>query len=219
MLKDWTTADIPDKIRAALKLLEYMTVHPGDIDRELIDELRGSGLDTLAIQEAANVGFHYNLIDRVADAFDFPIPQGVQKQRLAKMLDFTGKLLKGSRAEESSVEGEDGVLRPPEVEKGRNHLLKINGVTDSGLRRAVEAFVVAQWGIDRMEAPYLPSELKTYLKKLSLHAYQIIDEDIEDLTNSGYSDEMIYEITLVGAVGAALVGLESAYKALYGAGK
>ena len=70
VLEDWTTAEIPEKTRAALKLLEYMTVHPQDIDLELITELRTIGLDNLAIQEAANVGFHYNLIDRVADAFD-----------------------------------------------------------------------------------------------------------------------------------------------------
>jgi hypothetical protein len=196
-----------------------MTIHPGDIGRELIDELRGSGLDTLAIQEAANVGFHYNLIDRVADAFDFPVPQGIEQKRLAKMLDLAGKILKGSAAEEAWIHGEGDVIRPPEVEKGRDHLFVADGVTHPELRRSVEAYVVAQWGVDRMEALNLPSELETYLKKLSLYAYRIIDEDIEFLSDSGYTNEMIYEITMVGAVGAALVGLESTYQALYGAGK
>ena len=49
-----------------------------------------------------------------------------------------------------------------------------------------------------------------------MHAYRIVDEDIESLREQGYSDEMLYEITLVGAVGAALVGLESVYQYLYG---
>ena len=100
MLEDWRTAEIPETTRAALKLLEYMTVHPQDIDLALIDELHQVGLGNLAIQEAANVGFHYNLIDRVADAFDFPVPEGVQQKRLARMLNITGAFLRGSAAEE-----------------------------------------------------------------------------------------------------------------------
>lgn len=215
VLNDWTTADIPEKTRGALKLLEFMTVHPQDIDRVLIEELRTAGLDNLAIQEAANVGFHYNLIDRVADAFDFPIPRGLAQKRLARMLNITGRLLKAPPAEEVWVFGEGDLTRPPEVEKGRSQLLTIHGATDPDLRRAVEAYVVAQWGVIREVARDHPSELENFLKKLSLHAYRIIDEDIDDLRVSGYSDEMIYEITLVGAVGAALVGLEAVYKYLY----
>jgi len=216
VLEDWTSADIPERTRAALKLLEYMTVHPGDIDLALIAENKQNGLDNLAIQEAANVGFHYNLITRVADAFDFPVPQGVQQKRLAQMLNITGKLLRGSAATESWIRGDGGVIRPPEVEKGREHLLNFPGVTEPGLRKAAEAFVVAQWDLERRENLDLPHDLEPYLKKLSLYAYRILDEDIASLQSAGYSDDMIYEITLVGAVGAALVGLEAVYEYLYG---
>jgi alkylhydroperoxidase family enzyme len=216
VLDDWTTANIPEKTRGALKLLEFMTVHPQDINSDLIDELRKAGLSKLAIQEAANVGFHYSLIDRVADAFDFPVPQGVAQKRLARMLNITGRLLSAPQAEEDWAIGEGEVIRPPEVEKGRSQLLSVPGATDPNLRRAVEAYVVAQRGMIREDALDLPPELENYLKKLSLYAYRIVDEDIKSLNGSGYSDEMIYEITLVGAVGAALVGLESVYKYLYG---
>jgi hypothetical protein len=192
-----------------------MTVHPRDIDTDFIAELRSTGLDTLAIQEAANVGFHYNLIDRVADAFEFPVPQGVQQERLAKMLNITGRILRGKPAQESWIQSRDGRIRPPEVEKGREHLLEVDGDTDPGLRRAVEAFVTRQWGWERKAAPDLPSELEGYLKKLSLYAYKIIDEDIESLLKQGYTDDMVYEVTLVGAVSAALVGLEAVYQHLY----
>ena len=215
VLDDWTTAEIPEKTRGALKLLEYMTVHPQDIDTDFIAELRSTGLDTLAIQEAANVGFHYNLIDRVADAFEFPVPQGVQQERLAKMLNITGRILRGKPAQESWIQSGDGRIRPPEVEKGREHLLEVDGDTDPDLRRAVEAFVTRQWGWERKAAPDLPSELEGYLKKLSLYAYKIIDEDIESLLKQGYTDDMVYEVTLVGAVSAALVGLEAVYQHLY----
>lgn len=192
-----------------------MTVHPQDIDLELIDELRSIGLDNLAIQEAANVGFHYNLITRVADAFDFPVPHGTQQERLARMLNFTGKLLKGTKEQEVWVESDGGVIRPPEVEKGREHLFTVDGSTDTALRKAVEAYVFSCWGGSRKGNFALPDELEMYLKKLSLYAYKIIDEDLEYIKGQGYSDEMIYEITLIGAVGAALVGLEAVYKHLY----
>ena len=193
-----------------------MTLHPLDIGRELITELREDGLDNLAIQEAANVGFHYNLIDRVADAFDFPIPEGVQQERLARMLNITGGILRGSAAEEVWVRGSGGVVRPPEVEKGREHLLTVSGATDPALRRAVEAFVCGKWGVNRKQSGELPHILEDYLEKLALHAHKIIDEDLDKIREAGYLDDQIYEITLVGAVGAALVGLEAVYKHLYG---
>ena len=216
VLDDWTTAEISAKTRGALQLLEFMTIHPQDIDSDFIDELQTTGLNNLAIQEAANVGFHYNLIDRVADAFEFPVPEDVAQKRLARMLNITGRILRAPQAQESWVIGEGDVIRPLEVEKGRNLLLSIPGATDPNLRKAVEAYVVAQWGKNRQDVPEVPPGLENYLKKLSLHAYRIVDEDIDSLSNSGYSDEMIYEITLVGAVGAALVGLESVYNHLYG---
>ena len=215
VLEDWTTADIPEKTRGALRLLEYMTTHPQDIDQALLKDLRSDGLDTLAIQEAANVGFHYNLIDRVADAFEFPVPQGVQQERLARMLNLTGKFLRGAPARESWIRSADGRIRPPEVEKGREHLLEIEGTTEPDLRRAVEAYVTAQWGWERRHSGDLPPELEIYLRKLALHAYRILDEDVESLQKQGYTDNLIYEITLVGAVGAALVGLEAVYQHLY----
>jgi alkylhydroperoxidase family enzyme len=215
VLDDWKTADIPEKTRGALELLEYMTVHPQDIDQELIQKLRNDGLDDLAIREAVNVGFHYNLIDRIADAFDFPVPKGLQKKRLARMLNLSGRIMKGGYSEESWVQADDGVIRPGEVEIGRTYLLTVDGSTQPDLRQAVEAFVTSQWGVKRRNAPDLPDELKDYLKKLSLHAYRIIDDDINSLRSAGYSDELIYEITLVGAVGAALVGLEGVFNAMY----
>ncbi len=216
VLEDWTQADIPEKTRAALKMLEVMTVHPQDMDHDLMDEIRKSGLDNLAIQEAANVGFHYNLIDRVADAFGFPVPQGVQQKRLARMLNFTGGILRGSPAVEDWVKTEDGLIRPPEVEAGRQHLLSVEGETDPAMRSDIELYIMSQWRVEGGQTPDLPDELRNYLKNLSLHAYRITDEDVEDLKAAGYTDDMIYEITLVGAVSAALVGLDAVYQYLYG---
>jgi hypothetical protein len=215
VLDDWQTAPVPERTRAALGLLERMTCKPNTIEDSYIDRLLDEGLSRLEIQEAANVGFHYNLIDRVADAFDFPIPEGIHLKRLARMLNFTGKLLRGSPAEESWVIGEDGVKRPPEVELGRKRLLETPGATSPGLKRAVEAYVMGKWNVDRESRDVLPHDLEPYLNKLAQQAYKIVDQDFDDLRGAGYSEEMLYEITIVGATAAALVGLETLYQVLY----
>ena len=215
VLEDWTTADIPERTRAALSLLECMTLHPMDINSAFVEGLHKDGLDDPSIREAANVGFHYNLINRVADAIDFPLPEGFQNKRLAKLLNFVSKILRGTPAERAWIRGEDGCIRPPEVEVGRKQVLTANGETDPSLRRSVETFVTAQWGLERPNTDPVPAELETYLKKLSLHAYKIFDEEFESLKNAGYTDGMLYEITMVGSVGAALVGIEKLYEALY----
>jgi hypothetical protein len=216
VLEDWKTADIPERTRAALGLLEYMTLRPLDIDFPFMKGLWEARLAGPAIREAANVGSHYNFINRVADAFAFPIPDGAQKARLATMLNIAGKMMKGSYAESVWVRGTDGRIRPTEVDVGREHILTADGVTEPALRRAVEAFVMAKWGVHRQEETLLPDVLKPYLEKLALHAYRIVDDDMDDLRDAGYRDEAIYEITIVGAFGAALVGLEMVFEAMYG---
>lgn len=216
VLDDWTTADIPERTRAALRLLECMTLRPRELDTSFIGRLRDTGLDDTGMREAGNVGFHYNLINRVADAFDFPVPEGKQKSKLAAMLNLAGRLLKGTQADPPWTSSPDGSIRPAEVEQGREHFLTAPGVTSSGLRRAVEAFTAEKRGFPRPGAFSLPPELGPYLEKLALHAYRITDGDVSSLRSTGYGDEEIYEITMAGALGAALVGLEQLFDVLYG---
>lgn len=215
VLEDWTAADIPERTRAALRLLESMTKHPHDIDAAFVAQLRDEGLDDAAIRSAANVGFHYNLINRVADALDFPLPTPEGKAKLARMLNLAGRILKGTQASEPWVRGEDGHSRPPEVEAGRDRLLSAPGETDARLRRAVEAFVMDRWKHPRPGAPEFPEVLEGYVEKLALHAYRIVDEDVEAVREAGYTDEGIYELTIVGSFAAALVGLECLYDVMY----
>ena len=216
VLDDWTTADIPERTRAALRLLEAMTLRPLEIDGAFVDALREDGLDDESIREAANVGFHYNLINRVADAFDFPIPKPEAKAKLAKMLNMAGKLLKGARSDRL-FDRDDGAGRthPAEVHVGRERMLSVEGVTSPELRVSVERFVLAEWDhVPAGEAP--PAELHTYLRKLARHAFKITDEDVEALREEGYDDDALYEITMVGSFAAALVGLERVYGVMYG---
>jgi alkylhydroperoxidase family enzyme len=49
-----------------------------------------------------------------------------------------------------------------------------------------------------------PPELAAYLDKVRRNAYAITDEDIEALTSAGYSDDVIFELTVAAAVAAGV---------------
>ena len=49
-----------------------------------------------------------------------------------------------------------------------------------------------------------PPELAPYLDKVRRHAYRITDEDIEALLHAGYSEDVVFELTVAAAVGAGL---------------
>lgn len=226
VLDDWRTAPIPEDLRAALGLLEAMTRRPGQPPHAELAACTAVGLDAEAIEDAANVGFHFNLINRVADAFDFPLPNEQQLPKVAKILDRAGNIFGGTRVEPSLSVAAGGVVRPVEVEDGRERMLTLTGVTTPGLRTAVEAHAARALGgrraVDREgiagEAERLPEALVTYLDKLARHAYRIVDEDVDALKAAGYDEEAIFELTMLGATGAALVGLESVCAELMGGG-
>jgi hypothetical protein len=73
-----------------------------------------------------------------------------------------------------------------------------------------------QWDAPGTDAPPLPGELETYVRKLALHAYKIVDEDLDTLREAGHSKDAIYEITIVGAFAAGLVGIEPLFESMYG---
>lgn len=75
VLEDWRTAPIDDRLRAALGYLEKLTLNPELLDSRDIAQLRAAGLSDKAIYDAAYVCFLFSIIDRLADAFDFHIPE------------------------------------------------------------------------------------------------------------------------------------------------
>ncbi|MEX1369164.1 MAG: hypothetical protein AB1Z98_38910 [Nannocystaceae bacterium] len=73
VLDDYDSAPIDETLRAALRLLHTLTVQPQGLDVEDMDRARAAGLSDRAIVEAMHVGFVFNVIDRLADAFDFDL--------------------------------------------------------------------------------------------------------------------------------------------------
>ena len=81
-------------------------------------------------------------------------------------------------------------------------------MTAPELRTAVEAFTAGLRGGARPALP-VPEALHPYLRKLALHAYRIVDDDIEALSAAGYDTDAIFELTFAGAWGASLAPLEA----------
>ena len=74
VLADWRAAALDDRLRATLGLLEKVTLDPGELGPADMAPLRAAGVSDQAIEEALYVAFVFNVMDRLADAFDFDLP-------------------------------------------------------------------------------------------------------------------------------------------------
>jgi alkylhydroperoxidase family enzyme len=70
-LADPETAPIPLRVRAMLRFLRRLTLSPEAIGGADVRALHAAGVDDAAIEEAVYVATCFNVIDRLADAFDF----------------------------------------------------------------------------------------------------------------------------------------------------
>ncbi len=215
VLADWESAQVDERIRAALRLIEVMTLRPQEIDSRLIDEIQTKGLTVFEIEELAAVAFHFNFINRAADAINFPIPNEKQVARQAKVLNQVAKFASGGKPLTPSwSRGHDEQFRPTELCLARTQLLNHSGAIDSQLRQSIEGFAASLWNAKRPRYE-LPHVVEDFVRPLSLHAYRIHDELVTNLTDAGYSNRQIFEMTLLGSFGAAIASLERLFCTLY----
>lgn len=102
---------------------------------------------------------------------------------------------------------------PKNVQRLATALLTGEGVAKPELRQAAEARAAELGGANR-EAETLPADLAAYVDKVALHAYQVTDQDIEDLKAAGYCEDEIFEMTLSAALGTGLARVERALSLL-----
>ena len=106
-----------------------------------------------------------------------------------------------------------------EVKHLLNAVLTSPGSIDTSVREALEVFSAAQSdGMDIITEEVSPI-LRTYLEKVVRQAYKVTDDDIQGLSQAGYSEEAIFEITLSAALGAGMGRLERGLVALQEGGK
>ena len=106
-------------------------------------------------------------------------------------------------------------LYPPRVQKAVDALLTTPAVCTAELRQGVEAYA-ARLGGGKREAPEITADLVDYVRNVVLYAYKTTDEDIQRLKEAGYSEDVIFEITLCASMGAGLARLEQGLAALKG---
>ena len=90
------------------------------------------------------------------------------------------------------------------VEKVKRSVTQSPGALSAEVRTAIMA----------RDNGRIPPALVPYLEKVWAHAYRITDDDIEELTRGGFSEDQIFEATAAAAVGAALMRLERGMGAL-----
>lgn len=89
-IADWRTAPVSEKVRTTLAFLEKLTLTPADVTIEEIRAMKAAGVTKQGIQEATQVCFMFNVIDRLADALDFDVPSKERFNRTARFLQFIG---------------------------------------------------------------------------------------------------------------------------------
>lgn len=77
ILENWRTAPIEPKLRAMLAFLEKLTLAPETVTAADARALRDAGLSEGAIEDAIHACVLFNVYDRLADAFEFDIPDRV----------------------------------------------------------------------------------------------------------------------------------------------
>ena len=70
---DRTTAPVSDQVKAALDLIEIFTLRPDELGPDDIRMARRAGLTNEAIEHAFHVATIFNVIDRLADSFEFDV--------------------------------------------------------------------------------------------------------------------------------------------------
>ena len=85
-LADPEQAPIPERLRAMLRFLRKLTLEPALVGAGDVRALHAAGLDDAAIEEAVYVATCFNVIDRLADAFDFRVNDVKGQRWVARIL-------------------------------------------------------------------------------------------------------------------------------------
>lgn len=184
--------------------------------------LRSEGVDDQSITDAIYVCAGFNIITRIAEAFGFKVPPTKVFTAGAKFLRIFGyqrlsgihlgsisnrfpRQVYGDQLKDDSAPIRYGFAADPyagKLERLKDAVLYGPGVVDPELRRVACA------------AGEIPGAMGSYVKKVVQRAYEVTEEDIAGLRQSGWSEDEIFEITVSAALGAGLVRIESGLAAL-----
>lgn len=151
---------------------------------ERVDAAEVAGLTDQAVLEALRVSLVFNIIGRLANAFGFTLRKG--------------QLHSGTRALHRAG------YRFPAFLLAEGQTIRHGDDAVENLRHAV---------LDAAGGP-LREPSASYAAAVRDASYAITDSDITRLTAAGHTEDEIFEVTVVAAVGAALDGFDAGRRAL-----
>jgi uncharacterized peroxidase-related enzyme len=86
VLDDWRTAPVEPRLRAALAFVEKLTLEPEAVGPADVAPMRAAGITDAGIEDAIHSCVLFNIYDRLADSFEFDIPDAHGFATSAKML-------------------------------------------------------------------------------------------------------------------------------------
>ncbi|MFN8443481.1 MAG: hypothetical protein U0175_22075 [Caldilineaceae bacterium] len=90
VLDDYRAAPIHEKLRATLSYLEVITLRPEQATVADVETVRQAGVSDKAIEEALYVCFCFNIMVRLADSFNFPLPSEYGRGFAGRFLNYLG---------------------------------------------------------------------------------------------------------------------------------
>ena len=87
-------------------------------------------------------------------------------------------------------------------------------ILDAVLRAPAQTSTALREAAFRGDA--MPPALEDYVHKVRRYSYRLGDDDVKRLLANGYSEDMVFEITIASALGAADEHLQAGLRALAG---
>ena len=86
VLTNWRTAPVSEKVASVLTFLEKLTLRPAEISPTDIPPMFAAGVTAPQIEDAIYICYLFNVITRLADAFEFDVKSSEKIQAGAKNL-------------------------------------------------------------------------------------------------------------------------------------
>ena len=97
----------------------------------------------------------------------------------------------------------------------RRYIDEVTRTTHATLESKGETTTQLRWAVFHRRMDEVPANLRSYVEKVTRHAYRVTDADVDELKRTGYSEDAIFEITAAAALGAAVMRLERGLIALH----
>lgn len=188
------------ELRAVLGFLEPVSRTPERVGAAELAAVRDAGVPDEAIVAALHVNVIWNVVNRLANAFDFELRPGHLEKGTRSLHRFGYRFpdfLTRTKGSERSDDGPAGY-----VEDLRRSVFASDAVVDRAIRAAAGS------------GDPLPEEWAGYAALVREASFKVTDADVSRLKAAGHSEDEIFEVTVAVAVGAALRSLEAGRQAL-----